>query len=62
MTDALARWFLVETEAGSRPWEAVARLQTEADFADWVEAGRKGGGLHNDDATLLVIDGNNSEG
>jgi hypothetical protein len=60
MTDALARWFLAGTEAGARPWEALARLPTgpgaEAAFAGWVGDLRRDGALRNDDVTLICID------
>jgi serine/threonine protein phosphatase PrpC len=60
MTDALAQWFLDQTEQGHAPLEAIARLLSEADpqdaFAGWVEERRDKEGLRNDDVTLLVID------
>jgi hypothetical protein len=60
MTDALAQWFLGSHENGGRPWEAIAPLLTAAEpegaFAAWVEGLRAGGGLRNDDVTLLAIE------
>ena len=60
MTDALAQWFLRETEAGRKPWEAMAhfitRPETDAVFAAWVEGLRDRDGLRNDDVTIMVVD------
>jgi hypothetical protein len=60
MTDALAQWFLRQATAERKPWEEVGRLRDEgvgeARFRAWVEGLRDGGGLRNDDVTLLVID------
>jgi hypothetical protein len=60
MTDALAQWFLAETERGRQPWCVIEERQrsqsrTEA-LASWVEELRDRGSLRNDDVTLLVID------
>ena len=60
MTDALANWFLRESESGNKPWEEIARVldgtEPEAVFPAWVERLRDHGGLHNDDVTLILID------
>ena len=60
MTDALAQWFLYAHEQGRRPWEAVAPLldpsRPEDAFAAWVGGLRAGGGLRDDDVTLLGIE------
>jgi hypothetical protein len=60
MTDALAQWFLWSHEHSERPWEEIAPLlataQPEAAFASWIAELRAGGGLHNDDVTLLSIE------
>lgn len=59
MTDALAKWCLLEHEAGSDPWNELESLlgspQTEDHFAAWVEGLRDSGRLLNDDVTLLAI-------
>ncbi len=59
MTDALAKWCLVEHEAGSDPWHELELLlgspQSEDRFASWVESLRDSGRLLNDDVTLLAI-------
>jgi hypothetical protein len=60
MTDALAQWFLHETEQGHTPLQAIDRLLAqaapEAAFAEWVEERRNRESLRNDDVTLMVID------
>ena len=59
MTDALAKWCLVEHEAGNDPWHQLESLlslpQTEDHFAAWIEGLRVSGRLLNDDVTLLAI-------
>ncbi|MFN7140742.1 MAG: hypothetical protein ACK4UN_15505 [Limisphaerales bacterium] len=54
MTDALALWFLRETEAGRTPWALLLELQSQEEFASFVSKLRKGGTLRNDDTTLLI--------
>jgi hypothetical protein len=60
MTDALAQWFLRQTEAGRKPWESIARWRTEPEadvnFPTWIEDLRDRDGLRNDDVTLILID------
>ena len=57
MTDALAQWFLRESEAGGKPWETLERLRPlpDAAFAAWVEEQRDARKLRNDDVTLLAV-------
>ena len=61
MTDALAQWFLVEVEAGGKPWLALDPLSHRADdeaqqaFAAWIETLRVARQLRNDDVTLLAV-------
>ena len=56
MTDALAQWFLVETELGRRPWAALAKLGTPEQFTAFVDFLRAGGALRNDDVTLVSVE------
>jgi hypothetical protein len=55
MTDALAQWFLKETESGRMPWRMLEEVVSGTDegFADWVEEQRRAGRLRNDDVTLV---------
>jgi hypothetical protein len=58
MSDALACWFLTETEAGRCPAESIAHLadpNNSTPFREWVESLRQSHNLRNDDTTLLRI-------
>jgi hypothetical protein len=63
MTDALAQWFLIQVEAGEKPWLALDPLLHAAGdaeaaqqaFAAWIEGLRAARQLRNDDVTLLAI-------
>jgi hypothetical protein len=56
MTDALAQWFLTETELGRRPWAALQRAETAEAFQMFVHLLRGGGALRNDDVTLVRLE------
>jgi len=59
MTDAIACWFLRETEAGGCPWVTLREFGTEDEerpFPDWVRALRESGVLRNDDVAVLRVD------
>jgi hypothetical protein len=56
MTDALAQWFLVESEMGRRPWAALARATTPEAFGAFIDCLRGGGALRNDDVTLVRVE------
>lgn len=60
MTDALSQWFLLEHEAGKRPWEGLELLlplfQTEHRFGEWIDGLRNTKRLRNDDVTLLAVE------
>ena len=56
MTDALAQWFLVESEMGRRPWAALAKTGTQEEFLAFVNLLRAGGALRNDDTTLVRVE------
>jgi hypothetical protein len=59
MTDALAQWFLRETEAGARPWREleglVARPAPAAALADWAAQRWAAAQLRNDDLTVVDV-------
>ncbi len=55
MTDALAKWFLGEAEAGNRPWHILEALTGEEQFSELVDRLRAERRLKNDDTTLLII-------
>jgi hypothetical protein len=54
-TDALAKWFLARREAGEKPWQALLALQSESEFAAFVDNIRKKQSLRNDDTTLVIL-------
>jgi hypothetical protein len=60
MTDALAQWFLRQTETEGRPLalieELLAGTAPQQVFTDWINTRRDREGLRNDDVTLLVVD------
>ncbi len=54
-SDALAKWMLAQTEAGTPPWTTLEALQTEEEFTTLVDGLRASGALRNDDTTLAVL-------
>jgi Protein phosphatase 2C len=58
MTDALAKWFLLQQEADQKPCETVARVLRSAssqDFTAWIDALRTARAIRDDDVTLLAV-------
>jgi len=59
MTDALAKWCLMEHEGGRDPWGEIDSILTcpepQQRFSAWIEEIRSSRKLHNDDVTLLLI-------
>lgn len=53
MTDALAHWFLAESEAGREPWLPLLDIESPSQFRAFVEQLRGTKALRNDDTTLL---------
>jgi hypothetical protein len=62
MTDALAHWFLMQHEAGSKPWVALDKLCTQEDFALFIAHLRQERAIRNDDTSLLIVRGYLSQG
>ncbi len=59
MTDALAKWFMVQNESGHSHWEndeVPLRAIDQGEFAEWVDSRREADELRNDDVTLLHIE------
>ena len=54
-SDALALWMLQKNQSGGKPWEELLRLNSEAQWANWVEAQRNDRTLKNDDTTLVYL-------
>lgn len=63
MTDALAQWFLLQAEAGGKPWLAFEPLvhaagddaSAQHTFASWIDDLRLARQLRNDDVTLVAV-------
>ena len=55
MTDALAKWFLSEVEAGAKPWQTLSAFTDQAEFADLTTALRAQHRLKNDDTSMICI-------
>lgn len=55
MTDALAKWFLTEVEAGAKPWHTLCAFQDQTEFAAMTMTLRAEHRLKNDDTSLLCI-------
>lgn len=55
-TDALAAWFLHNSNTGEQPWVPLRDFNVDVDFAAWVDQQRDLGEMHNDDTTLVRID------
>ena len=54
MTDALAKWFLSEIEAGNLPWKTLLTLNSDG-FTEMVGTLRAEHRLKNDDTSLICI-------
>ena len=55
MTDALAKWFLSEIEAGGKPWHTLRAVSCEEEFGALVTQLRAAHCLKNDDTSLICI-------
>ena len=53
-TDAVAKWFLEQTEANGKPWETLQRISSNQEFQDFVARLRNEKALRNDDTTVLL--------
>lgn len=54
-TDALAKWFLGQVEAGEYPWEILCALSTQEEFDTFVGELRRSHAMRNDDVTLIIV-------
>jgi hypothetical protein len=53
-TDAVAKWFLDQREAGGKPWEILLGIRSQMEFQDMVARLRSEKAMRNDDATVLL--------
>lgn len=56
MSDALAYWFLMESEKNEKPWNILLGLSEDNSFENWLNIERKEKKIKNDDTTLLIIE------
>jgi hypothetical protein len=56
MTDALAQWFLRQTEQHRTPWKEILSVESPQAFEGSINRIRAGKELRNDDATLMIIE------
>ena len=58
MTDALARWFLVEAAEKRTPWHRLDEWHQRGDdggWVAWIESLREARALRNDDTTMVAV-------
>ncbi len=58
VTDALAAWFMRESEAGNAPWESLDALnegKEDDSFRRWIAGLRESQQIRNDDVTCLRV-------
>ena len=55
MTDALAKWFLSEIEAGGKPWQTLCTFTEQSELADLTMTLRADHRMKNDDTSLISI-------
>jgi hypothetical protein len=53
-TDAVAKWFLDQREAGGKPWEILTRIRSQMEFQDIIARLRSEKAMRNDDATVVL--------
>lgn len=54
-SDALAKWFLQQSEDGEKPWSVLRNLSGQADFERFAMKLRTEGSVRNDDLTLVTL-------
>ena len=54
-SDALACWILQQCDSGDKPWEVFEDVQTDGEWASWVQARRNERTMSNDDTTLIAV-------
>lgn len=53
-TDAVAKWFLDQRQAGGKPWETLEAIKSNNEFGDFVARLRAEKAMRNDDTTILL--------
>ncbi|MEW6303425.1 MAG: hypothetical protein AB1705_08145 [Verrucomicrobiota bacterium] len=54
-TDAIAKWFLAQAETGARPWNTLAALKSDEEYATLIGKLRKNSAIRNDDTTVIIF-------
>jgi hypothetical protein len=54
LTDAIAAWFLLDSEQGGSPWETLSSLNKRS-FASFVNDRRARGLMRNDDVAVVAL-------
>ena len=55
-SDALANWFLADSESGEKPWLALDGIGSDQEFEIFVSEARQFQAMRNDDVTLLCLE------
>jgi hypothetical protein len=53
-TDAVAKWFLEQRQAGGKPWELLTAIRSQMEFQDTIARLRSEKAMRNDDATVVL--------
>jgi hypothetical protein len=53
-TDAVAKWFLDQRQAGGKPWDTLEAIKSNQQFQDFVARLRAEKAMRNDDTTVLL--------
>jgi hypothetical protein len=53
-TDAIAKWFLEQSQLGGKPWDLLGNIRSSQEFSDFVARLRAEKTLRNDDTTILI--------
>ena len=53
-TDAVAKWFLDQRQAGGKPWDTLEAIKSNQEFQDFVARLRSEKAMRNDDTTIVL--------
>jgi hypothetical protein len=53
-TDAVAKWFLDQRQAGGKPWDVLSAIRSNVEFQDFIARLRGEKAMRNDDCTVLI--------
>ena len=55
-SDALANWFLADSESGEKPWLALDGIGSDRELEIFISEARQFQAMRNDDVTLLCLE------